>query len=266
VATNLSAKASVRDQAFLANRTLRAGLLGDILAALRHRTPTPDAPVINGLGFFDGGAGVEIRVLLVDDFPLVRGGIAAALESDGAIEVVGEAATAADGFEQALALEPDVVLLDLGLPDRSGIDVISRLSAALPRSRVIVVTASENVDLVASAMSAGAYGYLTKRASARELRDAVITVHGGGTVLDADLAAQVFRAYPKKGAGARPLLTERERQVIRMVGEGLTDREIAGALFLSPRTVQNQLTSVRRKTGLGRRSELAHWAATHFGA
>jgi DNA-binding NarL/FixJ family response regulator len=209
---------------------------------------------------------MEIRVLLVDDFPLVRGGIAAALQTDAAIEIVGQAATADEGFEQAVALEPDVVLLDLGLPDRSGIDVISRLAAEVPGARVIVVTASESVDLVASAMSAGAYGYLTKRAGARELCDAVITVHGGGTVIEADLASQLFRGYRKGGGGDRPLLTEREREVIRLVGEGLTDKQIADALFISPRTVQNQLISSRRKLGLGRRSELAHWGATHLGA
>jgi DNA-binding NarL/FixJ family response regulator len=208
---------------------------------------------------------VEIRVLVVDDFPLVRGGITAALQTDSAIEVVGQAATADDAFEQAVALEPDVVLLDLGLPDRSGIDVISRLSAEVPDTRVIVVTASESVDLVASAMSAGAYGYLTKRAGARELCDAVITVHGGGTVIDANLAGQLFRDYRKGEADGRPLLTDREREVIRLVGEGFTDKQIAEALFVSPRTVQNQLTSVRRKLGLGRRSELAHWGATHLG-
>jgi two-component system response regulator DevR len=209
---------------------------------------------------------MEIRVLLVDDFPLVRGGIAAALETDAAIQVVGQAATADEGFERAVALEPDVVLLDLGLPDRSGIDVISRMSVAVPGLRVVVMTASQSVDLVASAMNAGAYGYLTKRASARELCDAVITVHGGGTVIDADLARQLFRSYPKDAANGRPLLTEREREVILLVGEGLTDKEIAQTLFVSPRTVQNQLMSVRRKTGLGRRSELAHWAATHLDA
>jgi DNA-binding NarL/FixJ family response regulator len=207
---------------------------------------------------------VQIRVLVVDDFPLVRGGIAAALETDAAIKVVGQAATAHEGSEQAVALEPDVVLLDLALPDGSGIDVITHLAAVLPGSRVIVVTASEDVDLVVSAMSAGAYGYLTKRAGARELCDAVITVHGGGSVIEAELAGQVFRGYRPGGADARPLLTERERQVVRLVGQGFTDRQIADALYISSRTVQNQLSTIRGKLGLGRRSELAHWGATHL--
>jgi two-component system response regulator DevR len=208
---------------------------------------------------------VEIQVLLVDDFPLVRGGISAALGTDAALKVVGQAGTAADAMERAVALQPDVILLDLGLPDDSGIDMIRRLAEQVPDARVLVITASENIELLSAAMGAGASGYLTKRATARELCDAVITVHGGGTVIDAALAAQLFRGDRRPGsAEVRPMLTERERQVVHLVGEGLTDKEIAQALYVSPRTVQNQLTSVRRKTGLGRRSELAHWAATHL--
>jgi two-component system, NarL family, response regulator DevR len=210
---------------------------------------------------------VKIRVLLVDDFPLVRGGIAAALQTDAGIDVVGQAGTAAEAIELAVAHEPDVVLLDLGLPDASGVVPISRLAEKAPHSRVLVITASENVELLSSVMAAGAVGYLTKRATARELCDAVITVHGGGTVIDAALAGQLFRGgHYQAGAGVRPSLTDRERQVIHLVAEGLTDKEIASSLFVSPRTVQNQLTSIRRKLGLGRRSELAHWAATHLGA
>lgn len=209
---------------------------------------------------------MEIRALLIDDFPLVRGGIAAALEGDAAITVVGQAGSAAEGLERARALTPDVALLDLGLPDGSGVDLITRLAREVPQTRVLVVTASENVELLATTMAAGAAAYLTKRTTARELCDAVVTVHGGGTVIDAGLASQLFRGDTRMGSGKlRPLLTERERQVVNLVGEGRTDREIAEALYVSPRTVQNQLTSVRRKTGLGRRSELAHWAATHLG-
>jgi DNA-binding NarL/FixJ family response regulator len=214
----------------------------------------------------DAEPSVEIRVLLVDDFPLVRGGIAAALATDPAMTVVGQAGTAAEGLQQADATNPDVILLDLGLPDESGIDTIARLSEEVPESRVVVITASENVELLSSAMAAGAVGYLTKRASARELCDAVITVHSGGTVIDTELAGQLFRSDWRPSTDEiRPMLTGRERQVVRLVAEGLTDKEIADSLYVSPRTVQNQLTSIRRKTGLGRRSELAHWAATHLG-
>jgi DNA-binding NarL/FixJ family response regulator len=153
----------------------------------------------------------------------------------------------------------------LGLPDQSGIQTIGRLADEAPESRVVIITASENVELLSEAMAAGAVGYLTKRATARELCDAVITVHSGGTVIDSELATQLFRSdWRATGVEVRPMLTGRERQVMRLVAEGRTDKEIAESLYVSPRTVQNQLTSIRRKTGLGRRSELAHWAATHL--
>lgn len=198
---------------------------------------------------------MAIRLLLVDDFPLVRSGIAAALRDDAGIDVVGQACTAADAIPLALQHEPDVVLLDLELPDESGLVVIARMADQVPRARVIVITASENVELLSSAIAAGAVGYLTKRATPGDLCDAVRTIHDGGVVVDPGLAGE-----------ARPALTERERQVIHLVAEGMTDKEIAGSLFVSPRTVQNQLTSIRRKLGLGRRSELARWAATHLRA
>jgi len=116
-------------------------------------------------------------------------------------------------------------------------------------------------------MAAGAHGYLTKRATARELCGAVITVFGGGVVIDSTLASQVFQGAGagESGASPRPVLTARERAVLQLVGEGRTDKEIAEALYISPRTVQNQLISIRRKTGLGRRSELSRWAAIHLG-
>jgi DNA-binding NarL/FixJ family response regulator len=207
---------------------------------------------------------MEIRVLLVDDFPLVRGGIAAALETDASIAVVGQAGTAADALERAVALAPDVILLDLGLPDGDGIDVIGRLMREGPALRIVVVTASENVEMLSAAMAAGAAGFLTKRATARELCDAIVTVHGGGSVIDRKLAEQLFRA--PHSADIRPVLTDREREVMRLLADGLTDKEIADFLYVSPRTVQSELTSIRRKTGLGRRSALARWAATHLGA
>jgi DNA-binding NarL/FixJ family response regulator len=210
---------------------------------------------------------VQIRVSVVDDYPLVRGGIATALESDPGITVVAQAGTAGEAIAQAVDVKPDVVLMDLGLPDTDGIAAIQRLTEEVPDSRVLVITANENVELLSEAMAAGARGYLTKRATARELCGAVITVHGGGTVIDSMLAAQVFQSV-NVGQGStgtpRPMLTTREREVLRLVAEGLTDKEIADALFISPRTVQHQLISIRQKTGLGRRSELAHWAATHL--
>jgi DNA-binding NarL/FixJ family response regulator len=212
---------------------------------------------------------MHIRVLLVDDFPLVREGIAQALGTDPAIEIVGQAGSGAEGVERALALRPDVVLLDMRMPDSSGLAVLQRLTAELPDTKVLVMTASEKTDTLLQAVSAGAAGYLTKRATQRELVDAVITVHAGGSVVAPQLAAELLRDYARisrgKGIIGRPLLTPREREVLNLVSEGLTDREIATQLYVSPRTVQNQLGRIREKTGRGRRSELARWAVEHLG-
>jgi DNA-binding NarL/FixJ family response regulator len=211
---------------------------------------------------------VRIRVLLVDDFPLVREGIAVALDSDPAIEVVGQAGDAAEGRQLAQSTRPDVVLLDMRMPGGSGIELLEWLTAELPETRVLVVTASEKADTLLQAVSCGAAGYITKRATRAELVDAVVTVHGGGSVVAPRLAAELLRDYARisrDSDGSRQmLLTAREREILRLVSQGLTDKEIAAQLFVSPRTVQNQLGQIRSKTGRGRRSELARWAVEHL--
>jgi DNA-binding NarL/FixJ family response regulator len=209
---------------------------------------------------------VDIAVLIVDDFPLIRRGIAAALEADPAIRVVGEAEGAVEAVELARSLRPDVVLLDLRLGDSDGVGLIERLAADDGPS-VLVLTAIEKLDTMRDAASAGARGYLSKRVGPRELRDAIVTVFGGGTVFDPSAAddrsgAQTGLSSVETPA-SRPLLTARERQVLALVARGHTDREAAERLSLSVRTVQNHLAAVRRKTGLRRRAELASWAVRH---
>ena len=211
---------------------------------------------------------MHIRVLLVDDFPLVREGIAVVLQSDPALEVVGQAGNADEGRELAQATRPDVAVLDMRMPGDSGIVLLEWLTVELPETRVLVVTASEKADTLLQAVSAGAAGYITKRATRAELVDAVITVYGGGSVIAPRLAAELLRDYARMarhGDGSRHmLLSPREREILRLVSQGLTDKEIADRLFVSPRTVQNQLGSIRSKTGGGRRSELARWAVEHL--
>jgi len=210
---------------------------------------------------------MNIRVLIVEDFPLVRDGIAAALERDPGISVVGVAGDGRGGLQLAHELRPDVMLLDLHMPDLGGIMLLERLRAELPGIRPIVVTASEKGDTLLAAVAAGARGYLTKRAQAEELRQAVLTVHGGGSVIAPSLAGHLLRAYSRVSTGEdrelRPTLTVTEQEVLRLLTQGLTDRQIAERLYISPRTVQNHLARVRQKTSLSRRSELARWAVVH---
>jgi DNA-binding NarL/FixJ family response regulator len=210
---------------------------------------------------------MNISVLLVEDFPLVREGIVAALERDPAITVVGQAGDGREGLEMAHALRPDIVLLDLHMPELGGMMLLERLSAELPEMRAIVITATEKGEPLLDAVAAGASGYLTKRSSGEELRQAVLTVQGGGSVIAPALAGHLLRAYSRASTGESPevrsKLTATEHEVLRLVAQGLTDKQIAERIYVSPRTVQNHLARIRDKTDLRRRSELARWAVLH---
>jgi DNA-binding NarL/FixJ family response regulator len=210
---------------------------------------------------------VKIRVLVIDDFPLVREGLAAALAIDPGFEVLGQGSDAEEGLRMARELRPDVVLLDLRMPEGGGIALLERLREELPETRALVVTASEKAETLLDAVAAGAAGYVTKRVSARELRHAVVTVYSGGSIITPTLAGHLLREYSQVSRGepmhVRPLLGQREQEVLKLVAQGCTDREVGTRLYISPRTVQNHLTRIREKTGLRRRSELARWAVEH---
>jgi DNA-binding NarL/FixJ family response regulator len=209
---------------------------------------------------------MKIRVLIIEDHPLMQEGLAAALSRDPGITIVGRAGTGAEGMALAVSERPDVAVLDLHLPDMGGVELLERFRADAPEVRTLIVTASEHADTLLQAVAAGAAGYLTKRSATEEIRQAVITVHGGGSVINPALAAHLLREYSlgaEGGGRARPLLTDREREVLRLVAQGYTDKEIATELYVSARTVQNHLASVRTKLGLSRRAELARWATEH---
>jgi two-component system NarL family response regulator len=211
---------------------------------------------------------MKIRVIAVDDFPLVREGIVRALTRDPAIEVVGEANDGHEALELVAALKPDVLVLDLIMPGLDGLGVLDALSRSHPEVRVLLMTASEQAGPLLGAFDAGAAGYLSKRATGEQLRQAVITAHGGGSVITPELAADLLRELPESSRleaqkTVRALLGPRELEVLRGVAQGKTDIEIGQELFISPRTVQNHLTSIREKTGLRRRSELTRWAVEH---
>jgi len=210
---------------------------------------------------------VNIRILLIDDFPLIRAGFAVALETDPALKVVGQADDGDEGLRLARELQPDVVILDLRMPAMGGMTVLERLRRETPNTKVLVVTATEKAQPLLDAVAAGASGYLTKRCTREELRSAVITVHGGGSIIAPALAGHLLKEYSRATRGEtshlRPLLGDREHEVLRLVAGGSTDKEIAQILYISPRTVQNHLTRVREKTGLRRRAELTRWAMEH---
>ncbi|ADB48599.1 response regulator [Conexibacter woesei] len=210
---------------------------------------------------------MNIRVLVVEDFPLVRDGVVDALSRDPGIEVVGAAVDGREGLALAHELRPDVIVLDLHMPEIGGMMVLERLRTELPSAKSIVMTATEKAEPLLDAIAAGAAGYLTKRTSGEELRQAILTVHGGGSVIAPQLAPHLLQAYSRASTGEAPdvrkKLTATEHEVLRLVAQGMTDRQIAERLFVSPRTVQNHLARIREKTSMRRRSDLARWAVLH---
>ena len=198
-------------------------------------------------------------VLLVDDHPLFLDGVRAALSTAPDIEVVGEAHTAAQAVELAATLAPDVVLMDLNLPDGSGIDATRAVAAASPDTHVLVITMSADDDAVVAAMRAGARGYVVKGAGRHDLVHAVVTVASGGAVFSPTVAARLSTYFSgladQPGREMFPQLSGREREVLDLMARGLDNRRIARALFLSDKTVRNHVSSVLTKLGAPDRAE-----------
>lgn len=208
-----------------------------------------------------------IRVLVVDDFRIVREGLVAALSLSPEIEVVGQAGDGAEALRLVDELRPDVVLLDMAMPVMAGGQVLQTLRIARPHVRVLVVTSKDDQETLLEAIGEGAAGFLTKRTASQELIDAVHVIHQGGSVVTPALAGHLLREYAVVANGGqssvRPSLTPEERTVLKLIAQGMTDRELSRELFVSPRTVQNRLAGLREKIGVRRRSELACWAAEH---
>ncbi|MFC4782875.1 response regulator [Nocardioides sp. MAHUQ-72] len=200
-----------------------------------------------------------IRVLLVDDHPLFLDGVRAALTNTPDVEVVGEAHTCAEAVEQARTLTPTVVLMDLNLPDGSGIAATRDVLAASPETHVLVITMSADDDAVVAAMRAGARGYVVKGAGRHDLVQAVTTVAAGGAVFSPTVAARLGSYFSglaaQPGREMFPQLSEREREVLDLMARGLDNRRIARALFLSEKTVRNHVSSVFSKLDVPDRAE-----------
>jgi DNA-binding NarL/FixJ family response regulator len=205
-----------------------------------------------------------VRVLVVDDHPVVRQGLRSFLSSRGGIEVVGEAADADDAVAQAGRLLPDVVLLDLMMPGGGTTRAIGNIRALSPTPRVLVLTSFGTEDQVLAAVRAGAAGYVLKDVAPAELEAAVHTVHRGGAVLDPQVAGAVMDEVAR-GGGGRPVdeLTPREREVLALLARGLTNRQLADALFVSEKTVKTHVSSILSKLHLADRTQAALFAVRH---
>jgi DNA-binding NarL/FixJ family response regulator len=193
-----------------------------------------------------------IRLFLIDDHPVVREGFAALLADEVDVVLAGDAATAAEGLAGVVALRPDVVLVDLALPDRDGPGLITALREAAPAARIVVLSAYDDEIRVAEALRAGAQGYLLKSSPMRELIAAVRAAALGGTPLSPSLTDAVLRAMRRTGrpgAGTVDALTTRERQVLQLFATGLSTREIAASLGISPKTVETHRVRIYEKLG-----------------
>jgi DNA-binding NarL/FixJ family response regulator len=196
-----------------------------------------------------------VRVFLVDDHEVVRRGVAEVLEDDPGIEVVGEAASAAEALARVPAVRPDVAVVDMRLPDGDGAEVCARLLARLPELRCLVLSSYSDEDAVAAAARAGAAGYVLKQVRGTALVSAVLTVAAGGTVFQVEVPATVRRT--PSGTDRLALLTEQERTVLRLIGEGLTNRQIGERMGLAEKTVKNYTSHLLAKLGLERRTQAA---------
>lgn len=208
----------------------------------------------------------KISIMVVDDHPMWRDGVARDLESEG-FDVVATADGVGAAGRRAKATQPDVVLMDMHLPDGNGADATAQVLDASSGSRILVLSASAEREDVLDAIKAGATGYLVKSASAQELYDAVRATAAGQAVFTPGLAGLVLGEYRRISASttseesdARPTLTDRETQVLRLVAKGLSAKQIATKLTLSHRTVENHVQATLHKLQLANRVELTRYA------
>jgi two-component system, NarL family, response regulator DevR len=200
-----------------------------------------------------------ISVFLVDDHELVRRGIAGLLEAEADINVVGEAATAAQARSRILATVPDVALLDVRLPDGSGIDVCRDIRSANPKIQCLMLTAYDDDEAIYAAVIAGAAGYVLKDIRGAGLVDSVRRVAAGTSLLDPALTARVLERMRgvTRGDARLDSLTPREKQIMSLIADGLTNREIGLRLSLAEKTVKNYVSGLLSKLGLQRRTQAA---------
>ncbi len=203
----------------------------------------------------------RIRLAVIDDHPIVREGLVAVLSDDAGFQVVGAAASAEDGLRLVQKERPDVLLLDLELPGASGIDALPGLLEASPDTKVIVFTAYDTEERVLGALRAGAKGYLLKGSPSEEIGRAIRAVHAGGAHLEGRVATTVLAQLRggRQEGGAAPL-SARERQVLRLVAEGRSNKEIARALTITERTAKFHVTSLLNKLGADNRAQAAAMA------
>ena len=203
---------------------------------------------------------MTIRIVLADDHPIVREGLASVLETQPDFEVVGQANDGAEAVDVVGALRPDVVLLDLEMPQLDGVQALRAMRAADPGTKALVFTAFDTDERIIGAVQAGARGYLLKGAPREELFGAIRIVAQGGSTLQPVVAARLMERVSSPPGPAPDALTEREHEVLGLMAQGFQNKEIAGRLVISERTVKFHVSAILAKLGAGNRTEAVHMA------
>lgn len=204
-----------------------------------------------------------MRILLVDDHEIVRRGLRALLEAEEDLTVVGEAGTMAEAVRRTGFDSPDVVVMDVRLPDASGIEACREILSTFPEVKVLMLTSYADEEALMSAILAGASGYLLKRIDSKVLVDSVRRVGGGESLLDDEMVSKLFDRL-RGGKPSDPLLGKlsgQERRILDLIAVGKTNRQIADEMFLAEKTVKNYVSNLLTKLGMSRRSEAAAYAA-----
>jgi len=208
-----------------------------------------------------------LRLLVVDDHEVVRQGLVSLLERREHFQVVAEAGTAAEAVEMARKFEPDLVVMDVRLPDGSGIEACREIRAEMPATRVVMLTSYPDEEAVMSAIIAGASGYLLKQIRGRDLISALESVGRGESLLDPAVTEKVLDRVRRIATGTytdeMAQLTQQEQKILLLVAEGKTNKEIAQEVFLSDKTVKNYVSSILSKLNLERRAQAAAFVARH---
>ena len=200
-----------------------------------------------------------LPVFLLDDHDIVRKGVRALLESEGDIEIVGEASSVSDARRLLPELAPRVLVLDTQLPDASGLDLVRELRTLAPETRALVLTSDESEESIVTAMNAGAVGYLLKQVEGTSLLSAVRTIARGHSLIDPSLARRMINWMEQSNDAPEELagLTDQQLRILALIAEGLTNKEIGNRLYLAEKTVKNHVTRILAKLGVQRRTQAA---------